>query len=374
MPSPSPSPNIDPESMASAFQEAMQAAYDRYLQGMKAVAASFEVPVGQTPKETIWTLNKARLYRYRPVQPPEAAQPRPAIPVLLVYALINKPYIFDLRPGQSFVEFLLQQGFDVYLLDWGVPGPEDKHIRFDDYATEYIPRAVRKMRRVSGADEFTLLGYCIGATLSTVYAALHPDAPIRNLVLLTAPLDFSAGDSIFAAWLNERYFDVDKIVDRLGNIPVELVETAAKLLKPVENYVGAYSTLWDRLDNDEAVESWQAMHKWTHDGVPFAGEAFRQWVKDYIRANKLVKGEHVVHGRRVDLAGIRASLLNVIAQYDHIVPPSHSTTIMELVSSQDKQMEIIPAGHVGVMAGRGARYKLWPKIADWLSQRSGPAR
>lgn len=373
MPSPSPSPNIDPESMASVFQEAMQAAYDRYLQGMQAVAASFDVPVGQTPKETIWTLNKARLYRYRPVQPPEAAQPRPAIPVLLVYALINKPYIFDLRPGQSFVEFLLQQGFDVYLLDWGVPGPEDKHIRFDDYATEYIPRAVRKMRRVSGADEFTLLGYCIGATLSTVYAALHPDAPIRNLVLLTAPLDFSAGDSIFAAWLNERYFDVDKIVDRLGNIPVELVETAAKLLKPVENYVGAYSTLWDRLDNDEAVESWQAMHKWTHDGVPFAGEAFRQWVKDYIRANKLVKGEHVIHGRRVELAGIRASLLNVIAQYDHIVPPSHSTTIMDLVSSQDKQMEIIPAGHVGVMAGRGARYKLWPKIADWLSRRSGPA-
>ncbi len=358
----------DVHGMTKAFHEALEEAYQRYLEGVKAVADSYDVPVGLTPKELVWQLNKAKLYRYQPVKPAEERYP---VPLLLVYALINKPYIFDLRPGRSFVEFMVSQGFDVYLLDWGIPGPEDRHTRFDDYATEYLPRAVRKMLRVSGAGEFSILGYCIGATLTTLYAALHPDAPIRNIVLLTAPLDFSKReDSIFATWLDERYFDLDRFVDSLGNIPAQVVEVGSKMLKPVENYVGAYAALWERLEDEEAVENWQAMHRWVHDGVPFAGEAFRQWVRDYIRENQLIRGEHIVGGQRVNLSNIRASLLNIVAEYDHIVPPSQSVSIMDLVSSQDKHLEMISAGHVGIMAGRGARYHLWPKIAEWLGERS----
>ncbi len=358
----SPSPSFfdfDAAGTANAFQDAFQDAFRRYLQGLKAVVKSYDVPVGLTPKQTVWALNKTKLYRYVPTQPPEK---RCRIPLLLVYALINKPYIFDLRPGRSFVEFMLHQGFDVFLLDWGAPGPEDKHIRFDDYATMYLPRAVRKMLRVSRAREFNLLGYCIGSTLATLYAVAYPDAPIRNLALLAAPLDFSQRqDSVFATWLDERFFDVDHFVDVLGNIPVELIVVASKMLKPVENYVGAYASLWERLDDDVAVENWQAMHRWVHDGVPFAGEAFRQWVKAYVRGNQLMS---------LDLSRIRAPLLNVIAQYDHIVPNSQSLSIMERVSSTDKRLEVIPAGHVGIMAGRGASHDLWPKIAAWLRERS----
>src|SRR5579864_8101156 len=83
-------------------------------------------PVAQTPKEVIWTLNKARLYHYIPVVPPEQRHP---IPLLLVFALINRSYILDLRPGNSFVEYMVQRGYDVYLIDWGVPGPEDRNLK-----------------------------------------------------------------------------------------------------------------------------------------------------------------------------------------------------------------------------------------------------
>lgn len=351
------------------FREAFQNAYQRYVRGVKAMTGSSDVPVGLTPRELVWALNKTRLYRYYPTRPAEERRP---VPLLLVYALINKPYIFDLRPGRSFVEFMLDQGFDVYLLDWGAPGPEDRNTRFDDYATEYLPRAIRKLLGVSGAGEYHMLGYCIGATQTVLYAALHPEAPIRTITLVAPPLDFANhAESIFATWLDERYFDVDRLVNSLGNIPAELIEVGSKLLKPVENYVGAYVNLWDRLDDERAVENWQAMHRWVHDGVPFAGEAFRQWVKDYIRANKLIKGEHVVRGERVDLANIRAPLLDVVAEADHIVPISHSISILDVVSSRDKHLERIPAGHVGLMGGSGARYKLWPKIAGWLGERSG---
>src|ERR1700739_5021377 len=149
--------------------------------------------IGQTPKELIWTLNKARLYRYIPVVPAEERYP---IPLILIFALMNRPTIMDLRPGHSFVEYMVGRGYDVYLLDWGVPGPEDKHLNFDDHTLDYMTRAIRKMQTRSGTQEFSLLGWCIGAILTTIYASLRPDDGLRNLALLTAPLDFSASQKL----------------------------------------------------------------------------------------------------------------------------------------------------------------------------------
>jgi polyhydroxyalkanoate synthase len=328
--------------------------------------------VGLTPKEAVWTLNKSTLYRYLPTRPREERHP---IPLLLVYALINKPFIFDLAPGRSFVAHMLDQGFDVFLLDWGTPGPEDKNTTFDDYVTEYLYRAVRKMRRVAGTHQISMLGYCIGAVLAVVYAALYPDAPVRNLILLTAPIDFSSQpEGSMAMWLQEGRLDVDKLVNTLDNVPGELIRFWAKMLKPVENFVGAYVSLWKQMGDDAAVRGWQAINRWVEDVIPFAGAAFRQFVTDYLRRNELVRGQHLIHGRRVDLANIRASLLNVVAQYDHLVAQAQSESIMALVSSQDKELKVIPSTHVGIMASRRAHHKLWPEIVDWLAPRSARER
>ena len=363
---------LDPESLKGYTPEQVAATQARYAEGLKVVVDSLEVPVGLTPKEVVWTLNKAKLYRYVPTRPPEERHP---IPLLLVYALINKPFIFDLAPGRSYVEYMVDQGFDVYLLDWGAPGPEDQAITFDDYVTEYLSRAVRKVVRVSGADEISLLGYCLGATLVTVYAAHYPDAPIRNLILLTAPLDFSSSpEGSMAMWLEEERLDVDRIIGAFGNVPGELIRFWAKLLKPVENFVGAYVNVWKNLDDEQAVQGWQAINRWVEDVIPFAGSAFRQFVLDYVRGNELIQGRHEVKGQRVDLAKIHAPLLNIVAQYDHLVAQSQSESIMDLVSSEDQELRVIPSTHVGIMASGRARYKLWPDLVEWLAPRSGPDR
>jgi polyhydroxyalkanoate synthase len=326
------------------------------------------VPVGLTPKEVIWTLNKAQLYRYIPAKPAEERHP---VPLLLVYALINKPFIFDLAPGRSFIEYMVDQGFDMYLLDWGAPGPEDQGITFDDYVTEYLSRAVRKVVSVSGADQISMLGYCLGATLATVYAGLYPDAPIRNLILLTAPLDFSSSpEGSMAMWLEEERLDVDRVIGAFGNVPGELIRLWAKLLKPVENFVGAYVSVWKSLDDEKAVRGWQAINRWVEDVIPFAGSAFRQFVLDYVRGNELIQGQHQVEGQLVDLSNIRAPLLNIVAKYDHIVAQSQAESIMSLVSSEDKELRVIPSTHVGIMASGRARYKLWPELVEWLGPRS----
>ena len=324
-------------------------------------------PIGQTPKEVVWTLNKAKLYRYTPVVPVEQ---RHRVPLLLVFALMNRPSIMDLRPGHSFVEFMVKQGYDVFLLDWGSPGPEDKDLKFDDYALEYIPRAVRKLKTITGSDEFSLLGWCIGSIITTVYASLRPDDGLRNLLLLTAPLDFSDKTSLtFARWTDERFFDLDKVLATFGNMPGEMIDYGARALKPVENYVSSYVKLFDNMDDPKAVEAWHAMNTWMTDIIPIAGGAFRQLIDDLYRNNRLIKGEFVVRGERVDLGRLRANLLNVIATGDHITPPCQSESVMAKVGSADQEVIRIRGGHIGIMAG-GQASRTWPQIDGWLAPRS----
>jgi polyhydroxyalkanoate synthase len=348
----------------------LQAALRRAEQNARTLARLSTTPaaVAQTPKQVVWTLNKAKLYRYVPTAP---TAERHRLPLLLVFAIMNRPYILDLRPGHSFVEYIVNRGYDVYLLDWGVPGPEDKGLSFDDYALEYLPRAIRKLQAVAGVREFSLLGWCLGALISTLYAALRPGDGLTNLILLTAPLDFAdktAGGLI--RWVNDQFFDADKLTAAFGNMPGELIDYGAKALKPVENYVGNYLTLWDNLDNPKVVESWHAMNTWVNDLIPMAGGAFRQLIKDFYRENRLMNGTLTIRGERVDLANLRANLLDVIAEADHITPPCQSERIVELVGSADKQLLRVPGGHIGMMAGSGAVKRTWPQIDAWLAARS----
>ncbi|MGI9429474.1 MAG: alpha/beta fold hydrolase, partial [Bythopirellula sp.] len=194
---------------------------------------STDAAIAQTPKQLVWTLNKAKLYRYTPVVPESELHP---LPLLLVFAIMNRPYVLDLRPGHSFVEYMLKQGYDLYLLDWGIPGPEDKELNFDDYALEYLPRVVRKLKSLTGSDEFSMLGWCLGALISTIYASLRADDGLRNLMLLTAPLDFSdKSASGFSRWTSDPSFKPESIVEAFGNVPGEMIDSGAKMLKPVEN-------------------------------------------------------------------------------------------------------------------------------------------
>jgi polyhydroxyalkanoate synthase len=324
-----------------------------------------DAKIGQTPKTPIWTLNKATLYRY--VQP----EPRHRIPLLLVFAIMNRPHVLDLRPGHSFVEFMLKHGYDVYLLDWGSPEPEDKNLDFGDYALEYLPRAIRKLKSVSGSYEFNLLGWCLGALICTLYAALRPDDGLNALVLLTAPLDFSdktAGG--FIRWTSSPDFNPDSIVDTFGNVPGEMIDYGAKALKPVENYIGNYLNLWDRIDDPKVVAAWHAMNTWVRDLIPMAGAAYRQMIHEFYKENRLRAGTLVLRGEPVDLANLKASVLNVIAEADHITPPSQSEKILDLFGSRDKEVFRVRGGHIGIMAGSGAEHKTWPHIEAWLGKRA----
>lgn len=350
------------------FFDQMRRELEKTLKQTEAIAKYATKPqtprVGLSPKRTIWSKNKARLYRYD-----ATTEVKHATPILLVYALINRPYILDLAPGNSLVEFLVGEGYDVYMLDWGTPGEEDAGLRLEDYVLDYIPRAVKQVLKASGAESFTLLGYCMGGTMSLLYAAAHPEAPIKNMVLLTTPVDFKDA-GLYSAWLDPEHFNVDRVVDVMKLVPVEMLDAGAKLLKPIQNYVGPYVALADRLHDESFVEGWLAMNHWVNDGIPFAGETYRQWVKEFYQGNKLIKGELVLGGKPVKLENIRCSVLNVTGDLDHIVSPCQSGPLLDAVGSEDKEHLALKAGHVGVVAGRAAKKNFFPKLDAWLAQRS----
>jgi polyhydroxyalkanoate synthase len=340
--------------------------FEKYKTGMEIMLGGAHVQTGQTPREVIWTKNKARLYHYIPVR----EKPFP-VPILLIYALINRSYVLDLMPGNSLVEYLVNQGFDVYLLDWGIPGEEDQLLTFEHYVLDYIARAVKKMLRHARAEIYSILGYCMGGTMSAMYAALFPDSSLKNLLLLTTPIDFTPEHmGLYGIWISEKHFNPDLLVDAFANVPGELINIGNSMVKPVANYVSVYVTMWDRILHDRPMNTSLAMNKWINDGVPFAGEAFRQWIRDFYQQNKLVKGEISLRGRRVDLSRISCSVLNIAGKRDHICTLPQAEATMHLIGSQDKEFFVLDAGHVGLLTNSDARKKLWPKIHTWLEARS----
>lgn len=352
------------EEFAEMMPEEYQQMYRRVKRATQVLTYDTEPEVGPTPKEVIWTRNKTKLYRYISEQPKKHK-----IPLLLVYALINKPYILDLTKGGSLVEYLVNRGFDVYLLDWGTPGYEDKTMKLDDYIMDYIPRAVRKVLRKSNVDEVSILGYCMGGTMTSVFASLHPELPIRNLIFMTSPFDFE-NTGLYGAMLDERFFNIDKVVETLGVIPPEMIDFGNKLIKPMANTYGPFVSLVDRADNEKFVKSFKLLQKWLNDGIPFPGEAYRQWIRDFYQKNKLIKGELVVRGQKVKLENITANVLNLAGENDLIAQPHQVEALMDAISSKDKQFKNLPVGHTSITFGSKASKITYPTISEWLAERS----
>jgi len=318
--------------------------------------------VGSTPREEIYRRGAARLYRYT------SARTR-QVPLLFIPNLgLSRPYIFDLMPGMSFVEYMTREGFDFYLLDWGTFGPEDSDLTLEECLTRTLPRAVRKVLETSGADRLSLLGYCMGGTLAACYLGLTPEGPVANLVNMAGPIDFGH-TGLFGRWLDRRFFDADKVADTFGELPVAMIKAGMQLLKPTMELTSRLN-LWWNLWNADYVEGYRALNRWANEYVSMPGEFFRAWIKAFYQDNRLIRGELQCGERVARLGAIRCPVLAVAAQEDHICPPGAVQALISAVGSDDTQYLELPGGHISLIAGRSASAHCWPRILNWLAARS----
>jgi polyhydroxyalkanoate synthase subunit PhaC len=323
-----------------------------------------QVRRGVTPREIVYEEDRLKVYRYI-----GDSEPRFRTPLCLVFALVNRPYIMDLKKGRSIIAHYVKAGFDTYLIDWGTPRRAQRFLTTDDYVNGYLLNVVKYLLERTSSEKVNLLGYCMGGTLSTMFTAIHQDL-VKNLVLLATGIDYSTRESLLNLWTDARYFDVDKFVDTVGNVPAEFLQSAFLLLKPVANLVEKYVSLMENVHRDEFVDDFLYMETWLNDNIPVAGEIYREFAKYLFQQNLLVKNRMPLGRHIVDLRNITCPLLNLMASSDHLVPCSQTEPLNDLVSSTDKEKIIWPAGHIGLAVGTSAQKELWPRAVDWLLQRT----
>jgi polyhydroxyalkanoate synthase len=356
----------DPAAIARELAD-FSARLARTLPALK--AASTEA-TGCSAREAVWRDGKIVLYRYRPLRPPDRLRaPAPIAPLLIVYALVNRPYMMDLEEDRSLVRRLLEQGLELYLIDWGYPDAADRCTELADYLQRGIDACVGHVARRHAIGTVNLLGVCQGGTLCLCYTALHPER-VRNLITMVTPVDFHTPGNLLASWA--RSVDVDALVRAYGNVPGSLLNAVFVSMLPFRLGQQKYLGLVDAVDDRRQLETFMRMEKWIFDSPDQAGEAFRQFVRWFYQENRLVRGTLEIAGRRVDLARITQPILNVYASRDHLVPPAASVALASVVGSRDYTPLAVDAGHIGLYTSARAQRELPATLAGWLAARERP--
>jgi len=334
----------------------------KLLDGLKLLPGVEDVDYGVTERQEVWSDGKVKLYRF---VSEHAGNGQP--PLLIVYALVNRPYMVDLQDGRSLVQKLLALGQEVYVLDWGYPDRSERFLNLEDYLLRYIDGAVDHLRAERDGKPVNLLGICQGGVFSLCYSALRPHK-VQNLITMVTPVDFHTADNMLSHWA--RQVDVDLFVDTLGNIPADLMNASYLMLKPFRLNVQKYVGLMDILDDRQALEDFLRMEKWIFDSPDLAGEAFRQFVKQFYQANGLMNGSIRIGDEAVDLAQVQMPVLNIYAEQDHLVPPAASRAMAGRIGSRDYTEVGFRGGHIGIYVSGRAQREVPAAIHDWLSRHS----
>jgi len=314
-----------------------------------------------TPSRIVYEGGKLRLLHYAPDGPAHRT------PILFIYALIKRAFILDLAPGRSVVQSLVGQGFHVYLTDWIPPTSADSWRGLDAYVNEDLTSAMRVVTKERGTKQVSIIGYCQGALLGIIYAALHP-RQVRNFVALAIPLEMSAAAALVPAWLSAQ--TVELISGLYGNCPAWIFN-AFSSMRLMARLAQFREELCGRDGRSEVFERF--LH-WMRSDVPLAGRVFREVAIEIFGKNRLVRGELSVGDKSVELERITCPLLNVVARFDELVPPRACERLTDLVGSRDKLSTVFPSSHIGMATGIAAHEKLWPAVGQWFCERDSPRR
>jgi len=350
-------PSLDPK----LIEEAMRFGRNM-LDAPNLTAAPNEISLESVEYDAVYQEDNVRLLRYKPM-----TQRQHKTPLVITYAIINRYHILDIHPRKSWVRNLLEQGFDVYMVDWGTPGNADKYLGFDDYVNRYLDHCIKFVQAEANADNISLQGYCTGGTIAAVYAALHPDT-VKNLIT-TAPVIDGWRDTTVVSNL-AKHVDVDKMFSVIGNMPPEFMYYCFSVLKPFEQGIEKYLNFFNNIENKSFVDNFIRVEKWLADTPPIPGELFRQWIKDIYQKNLLIQNKMRVGGRRVSLKNITMPIFTQVAVGDHLVSPECSMPLHYAVGSEDKSLKIYPTGHVGMIASSLSQRTVLPELGAWLKQRS----
>lgn len=354
-------PKISVDLILSKLAEEAEKAGESAQKASDVLLEPLETEIAVTPYDVVYEEDRVKLKHYKPSIDTQLKRP-----LLIVYALINRETMLDLQPGRSVVQNLLQEGIDVYMIDWGYPARKDRYLTIDDHVNGYMDNIVDFILDKHHLNKIHLMGICMGGTFCVIYSALHPDK-IKNLVTTVTPTNFDTDQGLLHIWMKDM--DVDRIVNTYGNIPGDIMNLGFLLLNPARLMIDKYVGFIENMANKNFVENFVRMEKWIFDSPDVPGETFRQFIRDCYQKNLLIQSKMEVGGKRVDLKKITMPLLNYYGKYDHLVPPEACELLTSRVGSKDVEDICLDTGHIGIYVSSKCQKEFAPRIARWLKER-----
>lgn len=350
----------------SNLADGVKSAHSRVQKASDVLLDHLETELAQTPYDVVYEEDRVKLKHYRARKP--AAY---KTPLLVVYALINRETMLDLQPGRSVVERFLDEGIDLYMIDWGYPTRKDRFLGFDDHVNGYMDNIVDFICKKNKVKKINLMGICMGGAFCVMYSALHPKK-VKNLVTTVTPTNFDTDKGLLHIWM--KSMDVDEVVDAYGNLSADIMNLGFLMLNPARLMIDKYKGFIDHMDNKKFVENFIRMEKWIFDSPDLPGEVFREFVKECYQKNKLINSQLEIGGQRVNLKKLTMPLLNIYGKFDHLVPPDACNRLTQAVGSKDTEDICLDTGHIGIYVSSKCQEAFAPKIAQWLKERDGARR
>lgn len=346
----------------SGMMDEMTKTSEKLIKGYEVLQNIKDVEIATTPKELVWQRDLVKLYHYKRETPAKCK-----IPVLVSFAMMNRHDVLDLQPDRSLMKKLLDEGLDIYIMDWGYPQKQHKYLTMEDYILDFMGGAVDFVRKSTKNNKIHKMGICMGGTFSAIYAAIFPEK-LQSLSVYVTPFDFAdQGSCMLYKWTKD--INVDAMVDSLGIIPADMLNAGFSSLKPSMD-VAKYIGVMDMMQDEAKLMNFLRMEKWKADCPDLPGEMFRKYIKDLWQDNKLIKGELMIGKYKIDLKKITMPFLNIYATEDNIIPNSSTIPMNDFIGSKDKELYAFPGGHIGVFVGAKSQKELAPKVAKWVMEKS----
>ncbi|MFP4347875.1 MAG: class III poly(R)-hydroxyalkanoic acid synthase subunit PhaC [Desulfococcaceae bacterium] len=355
-------PKIAVDLILKKLTESTEQAKSRAQKASEVLLGPLETSLSTTPFEVVYEEDRMRVKYYKP----EKVEHK--YPLLIVYALINRETMLDLQPGRSVIQTFLDNGIEVYMIDWGYPTRKDQFLTIDDHVNMYMDNVVDFILDKHDLPHLNLMGICMGGAFSVMYSALHPEK-IKNLVTTVTPTNFDTDTGLLHIWMrNTHAYDMGSAY---GNMPGDLMNLGFLLLNPARLIIDKYVGFFEHIDNKDFVENFVRMEKWIFDSPDVPGATFRQFITDCYQKNLLIQNKLELDGKRVDLKKITMPLLNIYGKFDHLVPPEACEHLTKKVGSKDKEDICLDTGHIGIYVSSKCQRLFAPKIVAWLREREG---
>ncbi|MBI1392468.1 MAG: class I poly(R)-hydroxyalkanoic acid synthase [Alphaproteobacteria bacterium] len=271
--------------------------------------------IATTPGKVVFQNEIMQLIQYDPTTEKVARRP-----LLIFPPWINKFYILDLQPSNSFIKWMVDQGRTVFVVSWVNPGPELAHKTFEDYIEQGCFEALTAVGKATGERDVDAIGYCIGGTmLATALGVMarKGDDRIRTATFLTAQADFSAAGDLLLFVDDAQLDSIERQMDAAGGV------LEGRAMATTFNMLRSNDLIWQFVIDNYMMGKDPARFDllfWNSDSTRMPKNVHLYYLREFYQKNALAKGELVINGERLDLQKVAIPMFFQAGETDHIAP------------------------------------------------------